>query len=317
MRTPGNVDRHRAALVAGVHSRDEWPRTSRYDTVNNGAVRFSVELAPDTMVESSSRDAAILKQSGVSANRRRGMETYPEPVDQLLRLGEGTFSEGWDDYTRLGLGPSDIPTLIRLALDRELAERPTDDPAVWAQLHAWRALGQFRAEEAVRPLLQVLTFAAEEHEDWGLEELPVVFGMIGPAAIPDLTAYLADEAKPLFARMALLRSLEAIAKDYPESRDACVEPLVRLLEGAARNDPGLNGFAISSLVDLDVVAAAPIIEKAFADGHVDESIRGDWPSVRYELGLGRCRRPGATTSSGCTGGAGTPTRRGRPGGRTR
>jgi hypothetical protein len=214
------------------------------------------------------------------------MTTYPEPVDRLLRLGEGTSPDEWDDYTKLGIGPQHIPTLIRLALDRKLAEHQPDDPVVWAQLHAWRALGQFRAAEAVRPLLQVLTFAAEQHNDWGLDELPIVFAMIGPAAIPDLSTYLANEEKPLFARMAVVRALEQMAEDDPESQDACVEPLIRLLDGSARNDPGLNGFAISSLVDLDVVEAAPLIEKAFASGHVEEAIRGDWPSVRYELGLG-------------------------------
>src|SRR5579864_7878643 len=49
------------------------------------------------------------------------------------------------------------------------------------KVHAWRALGQLRAVEAVEPLLEL--FDRLEDDDWVHEELPAVFGLIGPARI--------------------------------------------------------------------------------------------------------------------------------------
>lgn len=50
-------------------------------------------------------------------------------------------------------------------------------------------------------------------------------------------------------------------------------------------DPGLNGFIISDLVDLQAVQAAPIIKRAFAAECVDLSVMGDWEDVQIKLGL--------------------------------
>lgn len=217
------------------------------------------------------------------------MNDNPPPVDALLTYGEAQNlrSDVWPEYpVTFGLGPEHVPDLIRMATDRELSRAEPEDPRVWAPLHAWRALGQLRAEGAAGPLLEALIQADEHDDDWGMEELPVVFGMIGPAAIPALEPFLADESKRRFARVAVAEALRCIAADHPRSRDACVAILTRALEAAERNDPALNGFLISPLLDLEAVEAAPVIERAFATGHVDETISGGWEEVRYRLGLG-------------------------------
>src|SRR5579864_2999502 len=123
--------------------------------------------------------------------------TYTSPVDKLLTLGEAEFvlPEKWPDYLELGLGPEHIPELIRMATDRELRnieaeEDEEEDPEFWAPIHAIRALGQLHAEAAIEPLVQLLTVQAGD--EWMQEELRFVFGLIGPAAIPALAAYLAD-----------------------------------------------------------------------------------------------------------------------------
>jgi len=56
----------------------------------------------------------------------------------------------------LGLGPQHVPDLIRMALDDELYWADSDSLEVWAPIHAWRALGQLRAEAAVQPLTRLL-----------------------------------------------------------------------------------------------------------------------------------------------------------------
>jgi hypothetical protein len=44
-------------------------------------------------------------------------------------------------------------------------------------------------------------------------------------------------------------------------------------------------FIISSLLNLEAVEAAPVMERAFAADRVDISIPGDWEDAQIELGL--------------------------------
>src|SRR3990172_1887216 len=191
---------------------------------------------------------------------------YPPPVDQLLTLDMPDVSGGRDSLA-LGLGPEHIPDLIRLATDEKLRwEAADDDPALWAPIHAWVALGQLRAEAAVEPLLSQLRHVDEHDDDWAGEELPRVFGMIGPAAIPALAAYLTDNRRGLWARVAAASGLKEIGQRRLEARAECAAALTRTLEQFADNDPALNGAVVSDLIDLKAVEAAPVIEQAFAVG---------------------------------------------------
>jgi hypothetical protein len=216
------------------------------------------------------------------------MSDYPSPVDALLTYGEvESWRHEWPNYpAALGLEPEHIPDLIRMATDRELNRAEGESPRVWAPLHAWRALGQLHAEGAIEPLLDLLVEACEDHDDWAREELPVVFGMIGPAAVPALAQFLADEAKGSSARRVVADALQHVAQGGPDDRDECVAILTGQLAEAERNDPGLNGFLIAYLLDLGAVEAAPVIERAFATDNVDETVAGGWEDVRHELGLG-------------------------------
>jgi hypothetical protein len=55
------------------------------------------------------------------------------------------------------------------------------------------------------------------------------------------------------------------------------------LKHAAEHDPEVNGFLISVLAYLQAVESADVIEQAFADGHVEEAIMGDWNHVQVKL----------------------------------
>ena len=215
--------------------------------------------------------------------------TYPPPIDKLLTYGDARNFREWPDYLQLGLVPEHIPDLIRMATDDSLNEAGPDSREVWAPLHAWRALGQLRAEAAVEPLLTLLHRIDEHHDDSVGEELPQVYGMIGPAAIPTLAAYLADPAHGLYARIATVHSLEQIGRRHASAHGACVAALTGQLERFAENDPTLNGFLVSYLLDLKAVESAPAIERAFAAGRVDISVAGDWEDVQVEFGLKSAR----------------------------
>lgn len=217
-------------------------------------------------------------------------ERYPPPLEKVCRAGDPRDTWKWEqgdpDYVKLfGLGPEHIPTLIDIAREWvEDEERPEDD-TLYGPVHAWRALGQLRAAEAVEPLLAMQNAMDEQSPDWYLEEFHEVFGMIGPPAVPALAAYLADQQNAEFPRASAAHGLCEIAKRHPEARDQVVEILTRQL---ANNEPevySLNAFLIGYLADLKAVESAEVIERAYAAGVVDETVVGYWTRVRKELGV--------------------------------
>lgn len=210
---------------------------------------------------------------------------YQPPVERLLTYGESEriTPDDWPDYRELGIGPEQIPELIQMATDEQLNVADADSPQVWAPLHAWRTLGQLRAVQAVEPLLEL--FDRLEDDDWVHEELPVVFGLIGPAALPSLAAYLADLSHTDSSRISAIMSIEKIGKRWPDSRDEALAMLEERLERFEENEPDVNAFLVEALVELGAKEAAPLIERAFAEGYVDPMVMGDWEDVQVQLGL--------------------------------
>jgi hypothetical protein len=209
---------------------------------------------------------------------------YPPPLDRLLELGR-LFTRGraWRDYLEMGIGREHMPDLLRLACDMELNHGDQDDPRVYGPLHAWRALGQLAPTEAVAPLVDLLVQLPDD--DFANEDLPVVLGMIGAAAVEPVAAILADSDIEERTRISAASALEEIGKRHPELRDRCVEVLTRQLERWAEQPDGLNGFLIHDLIELGAVEVAPQMEAAYAGGGVDLMIRGDWQDVQVDLGL--------------------------------
>ncbi len=216
--------------------------------------------------------------------------TYTSPVDKLLTLGkpETTTPDSWPNYLELGLGPQHIPELISMATDpvfRSLEaekESEEDDPDYWAPLHAIRTLGQLHAETAVEPLVNLLDVL--EDDEWMLEELPSVYGMIGPTAIPALSAYLSDASHDVYSRAYASNGFIAIAKRYPESREECIAAISKQLEAFEENDYELNAFIIGDLASMQATETLPLIERAFKADRVDEFVI-DLDYVLEELGL--------------------------------
>jgi hypothetical protein len=212
---------------------------------------------------------------------------YSPPVDGLLAYGDCRTMRDWPDYLRLGLTSEHVPELIRMATDDDLHFADSAGLEVWAPVHAWRALGQLRAEEAVQPLIGLLERFDDEIEgdEYVLSDLPTVFGLLGQAAIPALTAYLQNDKHLDRSRITAAASLQSVAEHDPTVRDEVVAILKQQLEQFDVQDEGLNGFLISDLVDLKAAEALPAIEQAFAAGAVDEMIMGDWEDVQIAFGL--------------------------------
>src|SRR6266545_1121436 len=211
------------------------------------------------------------------------MGTYNPPVDQLLKLGDPDEGGSKHDYLALGIGAEHIPDLLRLLKDKELYDK---EPQYYAQIHAWRALAQLKAREAIEPLLDLVAenTVAEDWSDWVLEELPVVLGRFGSDVIP-LVVRRINPGKPAEAQD-YARVIAEVGKQHPDARSEAVSQLCRLLEAAETNDPTLNAFLISNLIDLEATDAWPVIERAYTTGNIDESINGDLAHAKHYIGLG-------------------------------
>jgi hypothetical protein len=222
---------------------------------------------------------------------------YTPPVSGLLTLGDCREMRQWPDYLGLEFTTEHVPELIRLAQEwSEAWWDRTDDIAVWGPVHAWRVLGKLRAESAIEPLVGVIARTDELDEDWIMEELPGVLGMIGPLSIPILSDALADSSLGLWTRITTAHSLECVGNAYPEGRDDCIAALTRTLTRFSELAPTLNAFLISYLVDLKAIEAAPLMEQAFAADTVD------WSVLPFQKNLAAWRRLRSMCGSFCVGG---------------
>jgi len=211
---------------------------------------------------------------------------YSPPVSRLLTYGAvGDFkADTWPDYSNeFGLTADHVPELIRLLTDGELWEASADSPEVWSTTHAWRALGQLRAVEALPPLLELL--AAYEDDDYFCDEVSEVLALMGPDILPDLQPYLARADLSEWSKIPVVEGIKLIGQQYHDAQPACVDLLWRQLEGYRDNGDGLNGWLVEGLVKFQVVEAAPLIEAVYAEGIIDEMCAGTWAKVQVDLGL--------------------------------
>jgi hypothetical protein len=171
-------------------------------------------------------------------------EPYHDPVAQLLTLGDVRGKTAWNNYTALGLTTEHVPELVRMALDKDLHWADSESAEVWVPMHAWRALGQLRAESSIEPLLQLLDRLDDEDDDWAQTDLPKAFGMIGPAAIPGLGSFITDAEHGEWARIAAGEGLVKIVKRFPESRDRVVAILTEQLRHPDEEDRTVNAYMV-------------------------------------------------------------------------
>jgi hypothetical protein len=109
-----------------------------------------------------------------------------------------------------------------MVTDTDLYGAEQDEIEGWSPVHAWRALGQLKAEEAVEPLLQAYERFGEQDSgwwEWFSDELPDVFLMIGESAISGIRRYLSHRERSkeaAFSQFTAIEGLERIAKANPD-----------------------------------------------------------------------------------------------------
>jgi hypothetical protein len=210
-------------------------------------------------------------------------------VSQLLTLGE-TDIHASRDYLKMCFTREHIPDLIRLVEDKELRNLPWDEkgnvpPQVYAQVHAWRALAQLGAVEAIPSFIALLHYIDDDDDDYIGEEIPVMLGKLGAPAIDPCREYLADSSHSTFARVAAGYALSAVGKQHPETRDACIQALISTLQDYQNDDETINAFSLSYLAELKAVEAAPLAKEIFKAGRAEIEVAGDYEDYQIRVGL--------------------------------
>jgi hypothetical protein len=216
-------------------------------------------------------------------------ENYSHLALQLLTLGE-THVHDSRNYLKMGLTREHIPELIRLVEDRELSNLPWDEkgnapPQVYAQVHAWRALAELGAVEAIPSFISLLRYIDEDNDDYIGEEMPIMLGKLGAPAIDPCREYLADQSHGTFARVAAGYALSEIGQQHPETRDACIQALISTLQDYQNDDVTVNAFTLSYLAELKAVEAAPLAEEIFKAGRAELEVAGDYEDYQIRVGL--------------------------------
>ena len=148
-----------------------------------------------------------------------------------------------------------------------------EDNKQWMPLHAVKLLGMLADPRALPQLVNALILACEVNDDWIMEDLPTVFGRIGPPAIPLLEEFIhAHERDNKFwrSRSIAVDGLVAIALNNPHEQERILTFLHELF--FKEDDPEFLGFAAGSILDLGDPSSIPVLEKALDRGVIDEFI---------------------------------------------
>lgn len=213
------------------------------------------------------------------------MSAYSPPIDQLLH-------HGWDDgelpiTSRFHLTVEHIPALVQLATDRDLWLDWHEPESIGTSL-ALMALAELGAIDHVPAILDFICELDRDYlaGDWVTEEMGDFLASFGPKVAPILTAELPRRDRTIWMLSETARALRLVAEQTPSLRNEAIEAISNELARRDDSDPELNGLLLVHLMDLKATEAAPVIEQAFSEGLVDKFACGDWPEVRYQLGLG-------------------------------
>lgn len=211
-------------------------------------------------------------------------QIYAAPLDAMLALGDDNIYEGeWYDYRmQLSLTAEHIPELIRMMTDQELWDIDSD-VACWAPPHAWRALAQLKALEAVEPMFALLE--QDGMADWFTNEAPMGLALMGAEVLPILEEKLKDGQMGMWGRIVAYEAMALLVTKDASLRDRIIPNLITYLEDESEPEEFVVSALIIDLIKLQAVEAAPVIEAAFASGRVDELLVGTWPRVQIDLGL--------------------------------
>ena len=210
----------------------------------------------------------------------------PEPQDPVI------WSLQDPSYGDLDTKVEDIPELISIASDLELFNSKSE-AEYWAPVHAWRALGEMRAKDAVIALIDRFD---DYHECyWASEELPYIIANICDADhIGKISNHLLDTSKDSASRIMAARTIKILADLYEDKKNEYIDIIACCLDESSQHSRSLNTVLVLALVDMQAQSKIDNIRLAFQEGRIDSFFAGDIEDIEIELGLRKKRdtKPG-------------------------
>ena len=209
----------------------------------------------------------------------------------LYRLrGLGIPNNPWPDYlSQFGIISTHIPGLLKMALTEINIEEDEEDgdiyPEDFANVHAWRALGQLRAVETIPELATLFFWEVADKYAWIPDDLPLTFGLMGLSALPLMTRIAEDVETPFLPRSAAIDSIGEIARQPYVDTKYAVQPLMELLRKYSANEIWLNDKLVFLFSRLRVQAAYPLVKTVYQAGLLSAWAYGDWEDFQVFVGL--------------------------------
>jgi len=148
-----------------------------------------------------------------------------------------------------------------------------DDNRQLMPLHAVKLLGMLADPRALPHLVDALILACKVGDYLIVEDLPTVFGRIGPPAIPLLEEFIhahKGDNEFWYPRSTAADGLIAIALHHPHEQERILTFLHELF--SEEDDEEFLGFAAKSLLNFSDPSSIPVLEKAFDRGIIDDYI---------------------------------------------
>ncbi|GAB4259377.1 MAG: hypothetical protein Kow0092_07580 [Deferrisomatales bacterium] len=146
-------------------------------------------------------------------------------IELLYTAGDRLPREAVDEI--VGRGGRMIGPLAAVVADKAAWTQPL--PEWWAVVHASYCLGAMGSPEVLVPLLTALRWADAFDCDWVTEDLPSMFGRVGPPAYEPLRAVVRDVTAGPGARSIALASMAAVSLSAPYLREEVLGAAARIL----------------------------------------------------------------------------------------
>jgi hypothetical protein len=118
----------------------------------------------------------------------------------------------------------------------------------WAVTHATFLLGAIGGKDAAAPLVKSLFHAVKRENDWINEELPSIFGNLGPDALAPLKELAADRSWDWYLRNRVMCGLAALALKQPQL-DKEIFAFIAAVAADKTETPDTRGHAALILLD--------------------------------------------------------------------
>lgn len=173
-------------------------------------------------------------------------------LKKLNEFGTTSFEEKWPDYIKkLELKRTDAKVLMEIIASSDLNLITTGASIdQFAAMHAWRALGQLRATESLKTLLNSLIDEKNGEAFWYRIELPHVIKEIGAESIKPLDKFLKKRGQPWDNKMIMINGLIEIAINQPKYKKEVEEITLSLLKKYKKNDLAFNASLLNAIFKL-------------------------------------------------------------------